>query len=186
MYNEKTELLEEKKKKKKKEKDGWFSVIILAILCVIMIFITNFVVKPVSVVGGSMNDTFHNKDLVLMYKWKYQPQRGDVVVIDKENPFNDRLFKRLIAVEGDHLVMQDGKVFVNGEEVDEYYLSQENQNMNTELDIMIPDGQIFIMGDNRMSSLDSRSFGPIDKSTVMGKIIIRIYPFTDFGVVSSN
>lgn len=92
--------------------------------------------------------------------------------------------KRVIGVEGDHIKIEDGKVYLNGEELDEPYLREgittQGGNYN---DIIVPEGYIFVMGDNRPHSTDSRSFGCVPVEKVESKVWIRFWPFTKFGKV---
>ena len=92
--------------------------------------------------------------------------------------------KRVIGIEGDHIKIEDGKVYLNGEELDEPYL---REGITTEggtfSDIVVPEGHIFVMGDNRPHSTDSRSFGCVPLEKVESKVWIRFWPFTKFGKV---
>lgn len=95
--------------------------------------------------------------------------------------------KRIIAIEGDHIEIKEGKVFLNGEELEETYLDEGVEtNMGTYgvySDIVVPEGYVFVMGDNRSHSTDSRCFGCIPVSKIEGKVWIRFWPFSKFGKV---
>lgn len=95
--------------------------------------------------------------------------------------------KRIIGVEGDHVEIKDGKVYLNGEELEENYLDEGVEtNMGTYgvySDIVVPEGYVFVMGDNRSHSTDSRCFGCIPVSKIEGKVWIRFWPFSKFGKV---
>ena len=95
--------------------------------------------------------------------------------------------KRIIAVEGDHIEIKDGKVYLNGEELQEEYLDEGvTTNMGTYgvfSDVIVPKGYVFVMGDNRDHSTDSRSFGCIPVEKIEGKVWIRFWPFSEFGTV---
>lgn len=181
MTDQQTQAVETAEENPKKKKESWRSVIILAILLVVVIVVTNFVIRPVMVNQNSMNETFHDGDYVLLYQWNYTPVRGDVVVVDKGNPLGDRLFKRVIAVGGDQLEFVNGEVYINGEKQDEPYLADARKENFTNLSLTIPENEVFVVGDNRASSMDSRSFGPVSKDLIMGKIVFRIFPFDQFG-----
>jgi len=170
---------------KMKKKESWRSIIILAVLLVVVIVVTNFVIRPVMVNQSSMSETFHDGDYVLLYQWAYTPSRGDVVVVDKGNPLGDRLFKRIIAVGGDHLEFVNGEVYINGEKTDEPYINDRRRETYTNLSLTIPENEVYVAGDNRASSVDSRSFGPISADLIMGKIVFRVFPFDGFGPVES-
>ena len=92
--------------------------------------------------------------------------------------------KRIIAVEGDHIQIQEGKVYLNGEELDEPYLAEgEVTTGGTFFDITVPEGYVFVMGDNRDHSIDSRSFGCIPVKKIESKVLIRFWPLDKFGTV---
>ena len=95
--------------------------------------------------------------------------------------------KRIIAVEGDHIEIKDGKVYLNGEELQEDYLDDGvTTNMGTYgvfSDVVVPEGYVFVMGDNRDHSTDSRSFGCVPVEKIEGKVWIRFWPFSKFGTV---
>lgn len=166
---------------KPKKKESWRSVIVLAVLLVVVLLVTNFVIRPVVVNQNSMNETFHEGDYVLMYQLGYTPSRGDVVVVDKGNPLGDRLFKRVIAVGGDQLEFVNGEVYINGEKTDEPYIDDSHRETYTSLSLTIPENEVFVVGDNRASSMDSRSFGPVSDDLIMGKVVFRLFPFNQFG-----
>jgi len=109
-------------------------------------------------------------------------KRGDIIVFKLENE-NRQLIKRLIALEGDKVEFRDGKVYVNGEAVDDSYLGE---GVVTEADdkvVVVPEGHVFVLGDNRQHSKDSRDLGPISEKSVSGKAILRFYPFDKFGIM---
>ena len=93
--------------------------------------------------------------------------------------------KRVIGVSGDHIVIQDGKVYLNGEELDEPYVAQgAKTKSNVYTDIIVPEGYVFAMGDNREHSTDSRVFGCIPIEKIESKVWIRFWPFSKFGKVN--
>jgi signal peptidase I len=90
------------------------------------------------------------------------------------------LIKRVIAVGGDTIEAKEGNVYVNGDQIDEDYLEPGTPTDNLPL-TTIPEGQVFVMGDNRTNSEDSRIFGPIDEDAIVGRAFIRVLPITDIG-----
>ncbi|MCT4593001.1 MAG: signal peptidase I [Anaeromicrobium sp.] len=165
----------------------WLKTIVIAV--VIAMVITAFV-RPTLVKGYSMYPTLNPYNYLIINKVPYMihnPEKGDIVVF-KSHLKTDRggekdLIKRVIAVEGDHIAVTDGKVSVNGEILDENYINGEYT--SGEIDLTVPKETIFVMGDNRENSLDSRDervgFVPID--TVRGKVLVRLYPFNKIGTV---
>ena len=98
-------------------------------------------------------------------------RRGDRAIKD--------LIKRVVAVEGDTLTLQNGKVLVNGEEIDEPYLPEGAETVNICAftgTVKVPEGHVFVMGDNRGNSKDSRCFGPIDEDLIVGRAFVRVWP----------
>lgn len=141
-----------------------------------VILFTTFIARPSRVVGPSMQDTCHNGDLVILWELNYNPARGDIVVVDKDNPLHENLIKRVIGVGGDHVQVQDGTVTVNGQQLSEPYV-KESKWSGSNVDLVVPEGQVFLMGDNRNNSEDSRAIGPVDSGSIMGKVVLRIFPF---------
>ena len=194
--------MDEKKTGKKKKKGNesvppeqqalreaydWIQSLISALLICVLVFV--FVVRVMDVRGSSMVPTLSNGDKLLVSDLFYEPARGDIVVFKKDNyDDNKALVKRVIAVEGDvvNIDFDRGIVYVNGEAVEENYI---NAPTNTKIDFIgpqtVPKNCLFVMGDNRNASTDSRDkrIGMVDKRLVIGKALLVIYPFADFGGV---
>ncbi|MFS1513763.1 signal peptidase I [Chengkuizengella sp. SCS-71B] len=95
-----------------------------------------------------------------------------------------RLVKRIIAIPGDTIDIKEGQVYINGEIIDEPYVkSDKTFSRNVELPIEVPEGEVFVMGDNRMISRDSRDIGPIDITTIEGKAIFKMWPINEIGLI---
>lgn len=165
-----------------KKKDGPLSwIVTMAITFAAALLFCTFVAQPRYVMGESMQNTFQNNDFVFVWKLGYQPQRGDVVIANAHGTvLNEDLIKRVIAVGGDHLVVKDGTVTLNGKKLTESYIKEQKWGGNN-VDVTIPKGEVFLMGDNRNNSADSRLIGPLSVSDVEGKVAVRIYPFDKFG-----
>lgn len=142
-----------------------FPIIILSICLYVGL---NFNLIRVS--GVSMNPTYQNNDLVLSHKNTQDIQRGDIVVIDSSDFLKENLIiKRVIAVEGDTISVKQGKVTLNGKVMKESYINEPIEKINDSYDVKkttIPKGYIFVLGDNRPFSLDSRSFGVVNLNDV--------------------
>lgn len=156
------------------------SLIVVAALAVL----TATLLLPVlRVTGSSMTPTLQNDELVICQK-KGDFEKGDVVAFYYNNKI---LLKRVIAVSGDYITIDsDGTVFVNGEELDEPYVSEKALGeCDLEFPYQVPDERIFVMGDHRETSVDSRSgqIGCVAEESVIGKVFLRIWPLGKIGFI---
>lgn len=159
----------------------------------LFIVIYLFVMQPNQVKGASMDQTFNNGDYILTSKIAYKfgsPQRGDVVVFASLRNKDIDYIKRIIGIPGDRVMVKEKKVFVNGVLLNEPYLTVdtnvfEGGFMQEGVEIMVPDGQVVVFGDNRPRSSDSREFGPIPYENIIGKVIYRYFPPTKMGWVKN-
>jgi signal peptidase I len=170
----------------------------LVLTIVIFVGIQTFVAQPYKVEQRSMQATLQPGEYVLVDKLtpRWAPYaRGDIVVFDPPATFAAEthgvpLIKRVIGLPGDHLELRDGKVIVNGTALAEPYLyrgtdgATESTDPRTETaDWVVPDGSLFVMGDHRQDSSDSRIFGPIEIAHVIGRAWLRYWPLGAFGVL---
>lgn len=152
----------------------------------IMSVMFTFVIRDANVVGNSMLDTLHSDDKILITNFMYEPKCGDIVAINAENQIEKRIIKRVIAVGGQTLVVDYAKnaVYVDGIKIDEPYVSSLTREPSNPLQIpyVVPDGYIFVMGDNRIISLDSRdkSIGLVSVDDVIGKAQFIVFPLDRF------
>ena len=156
----------------------------LIIAIIAAFFIITFVAQSFVVEGASMEPTLHNGERVLTEKVSYKfstPNRGDIIVLKRPGrPF----IKRIIAIEGDTLWISEGDVYLNGEVLDEPYIKEATK--GTWGPYTVPEGKVFVMGDNRNNSDDSRiSVGYLDVKDIKGRAIFRFYPFDKMTVFSS-
>jgi len=151
---------------------------------VIIAFVLYFLLWPVHIQGTSMTETFHPGDRVVMSRvlvFFRCFSRSDVVVCKSSASNGGRdIIKRIIAVPGDWLVISDGIIILNGEELDEPYINDTFTSGN--IDIMLGEDEYFIAGDNRQESMDSRHYGAIRRDHIIGRVVFKIYPFNKVGL----
>lgn len=173
--------------KVKKEIFEWIKVFAIAI--VFAFIITQFI-KPTLVRGDSMYSTLEEGDYLIINRMSYkfkEPERGDIIVfksdLQQEDGSSKDLVKRVIGVSGDRVKIKNSKVYVNGEELVEPYIN--NEETEGDIDTVVPEKSVFVLGDNRKISLDSRydDVGFIDDSDILGKVFIRLYPFNRMGLL---
>jgi signal peptidase I len=171
----------------------WVTVLVVAL--VIAITVRTLILQQFYISGPSMESTMYQDNRVLVNKLSYRLHdihRGDVVVFDRvtvdgEIVQHDDLIKRVIALAGETVSIKDCKVFIDGELLEESYLNDYDL-AESELedrcrvpvmdDLVVPKNQLFVMGDNRPQSFDSRMFGPIEQSLVVGRAFVIIWPFS--------
>ena len=186
---------------------GWRNVIstllILLAAPIIAIVLTAFVFQSYEVDGPSMETTLQNKDRLIVLKlgktWSkitgknYIPKRGEIIIFSQMGEFDlsanssqRQLIKRVIGLPGDRVVVADGKITVYNKEHPEGFnpdtTSQHAATINKFTpgndDVVVPEGYVYVCGDNRLNSLDSRNFGPIKSSEIVGKLALRIFPLS--------
>jgi signal peptidase I len=153
-------------------------VLIVGAALVLALLIQQFVVKPFSIPSGSMEPTLVQGDRILVARFAYRfgdPKPGDVVVFDPPIARKEEYVKRVVAVAGDTVSVHDGKLYVNGEPMTEPYLKDANL-AGTYEEITVPKDMVFVMGDNRNNSADSRVFGPVPKSSILGRVFAIYWP----------
>lgn len=160
-----------------------------AIITVFLIFALAF--RVVGVDGDSMNNTLQNGDWLAVSGVTVNLDRGDIVVVNQPWERNVPIIKRVIGVEGDtvDIDFEEGKVYVNGEEIYEPYIADKTTlSYDVVFPVTVGKDKIFVMGDNRNDSLDSRSskIGMIDVHYVLGKALFRFYPASDWDIYDIN
>ncbi len=171
----------------------WVQNITVILSAIVLIFI--FLFRIVGVDGNSMYPTLHHKDWLITSNLFYEPEKGDVVILSKES-FRDgeMIVKRVIATEGQEVDydVKTGTVYVDGKALDEPYIANEPHDASsakmqttTQFPITVPEDCVFVMGDNRNHSSDSRvaDIGTVHKSNIHGRVILRVFPIQNFGTV---
>ena len=152
----------------------------------IVLFVTSFIIRHSIVVGSSMENTLFEGERLLISDLFYSPDYGDIIVFeDYSTNIKGAVVKRVIGLPGDRiLITKDGSVYRNGELLIEEYVFIDSPDYQYEfLYVTVPENELFVMGDHRNNSDDSRSFGTIDEDSVLGKVLLRFYPFDRFGRV---
>lgn len=155
-------------------------LLIPAIVGIAVGLIFNLFIGFTSVNGLSMYPTLEHKDFLVMNKITTNNiTNGDIIVFDTtpDAKYKEKIYyiKRVIAKEGDHIVIKDGKVIVNDVELKENYT--DGSVTEGDINITVPQGKYFVLGDNRDGSSDSRVFGLVSHENIVGKVINRVYPF---------
>ncbi|MBQ5312104.1 MAG: signal peptidase I [Oscillospiraceae bacterium] len=164
----------------------WVETVVFAFFAVILIF--TFVLRQVTVDGTSMVPTLEDGDKLIVNFINYKPKNGDIVIVDSAN-LGKPIVKRVIASGGDTIDIDfnSGKVTVNGSVLEEKYIKDLTQldEGGQKYPVTVPSGYYFVMGDNRMDSLDSRSarVGLVSEDEIMGNAVFRLWPATGIGPV---
>ena len=177
---------EEKRSTFKSELFDWAQNIAIILTVVVLLF--TFVLRVIGVEGPSMMNTLHDGDWLLVSDLFYSPENGDIVIIKKEQFMQSPIVKRIIATEGQTIDIDfdNGIVYVDGIGLDEPYANGlTTRSFDMQFPQTVPEGCVFVLGDNRNHSSDSRtvSLGMVDERYIIGKVIFRILPINDFGTV---
>ena len=176
--------------KRNEKKDGdafdWIQTIVTALVVCILLFV--FVGRTVGVIGPSMQQTLIQGDRLIISNLFYTPKYGDIVVLRKDSFKDEPIIKRVIATEGQtvDIDFEAGLVYVDGTALNEPYTNTPtNVREDFEGPVTVPEGCVFVMGDNRNQSTDSRtaSIGCVDTRYIIGKAVFRITPFSKFGTL---
>ena len=148
------------------------------LIIIIIIIIRTYIITPVRVDGSSMRQTLEDGNILLLYKMA-KINRYDIVVLDEEYD-NEIIIKRIIGLPGETVEIKNNKIYINDKKIEDEYAYGDTGDYEK---ITLEDDEYFILGDNRLISKDSRYFGPIKESDLMGKVVLRIWPFSAFGTV---
>ncbi len=165
----------------------WVAILVGAL--VVALVVTRFLIQAFFIPSLSMFPTLDVDDRVLVNKLSYdlhEVNRGDLVVFERpaseaESDIRD-LIKRVVALEGETVESRDGQLYVNDEPLDEPYLAPGVETNGVEA-TTIPPGHVFVMGDNRGDSRDSRFFGPLPEELIIGRAFVKVWPLLDVGLL---
>lgn len=161
------------------------------VIALVIVFVMNtFILQSTIVLGQSMEPTLHDYERIMLDKISYrfhQPERGDVIVFNPPNSSSIPYIKRVIGLPGETVEIHQGHVYINGKELNEAYL-QVHSNLvvatNAEMPAHVvgPD-EVFVLGDNRGASNDSRYFGDVKDSSIIGRALIAYWPLSRLGLI---
>ncbi len=171
----------------KSEIYDWLQCIVVALVTSILIFV--FIGRVTGILGPSMEKTLYNNDRVVISNLFYTPKQGDIIIWTKESFRSVPIVKRVIATENQTVNMdfKTGQVWVDGVLLKETYIKEQMwRNYDVTFPVTVPEGCLFVMGDNRNVSQDSRSseVGMVDERCILGKVYYLISPLDRFGKVS--
>lgn len=164
----------------------WETVKVVVISLAIIVPIRYYLIQPFYVKGASMEPSFHDHEYLIIDEISYRlskPQRGDIVVFRYPKNPSEYFIKRVIALSGENIKIQNGQIYIRPVGDEREYLLDESAYLlagtrtNGEIDLTLEGDELFVLGDNRSSSLDSRSFGPIHYPDIIGKTWLRGWPF---------
>ena len=162
----------------------WMRDILISVAASFLII--TFLYQPVRVEGTSMQPELRDQDRLFINKFAYHFEsisRGDVVVFHYPRDPSKSYIKRIIALPGDTLSVDEGRVYVNGRRIAEPYVPHRYQDARSVPETVIPPGDYFVMGDHRSISSDSRDFGPVERDLIYGKAAFVYWPADNMGVI---
>jgi signal peptidase I len=156
------------------------------LLSVVLFFLINAVSARIRIDGSSMEPNLHHGEFVIVSKINYrfgEPERGDVVVFDFPRNITQEYIKRVIGLPGEHIVVEDGNVYVNEIILSEPYLIMEPQ---YEGEWVVPEDTLFVLGDNRNNSSDSHTWGIVPMNNVIGEALVVYWPPSSWGLINGT
>lgn len=162
---------------------GFLKVVFISFLIVLPI--RAFVVQPFIVRGPSMEPTYHENEYLIVNEIGYtfsDPKQFEVIVFRFPKKPSQFFIKRIIGVPGQEVIIRQGKVFIDGKEIDEAYLPEGTLTAQDTI-MKLDEEEYFVLGDNRAQSSDSRLWGVLPRNHIVGKVWIRVYPFDKAGIL---
>lgn len=170
--------------------DGWKQMLVdilqTVVISVILFLGINLITARIRIESVSMENTLHPGNAVLVNRLAYQlglPERGDIVVFDPPFDSPEPYIKRVIALPGEEVSIRDGIVYINNQPLQEPYLRERPASRGTWI---VPEDAIFVMGDNRNNSSDSRNWGPVPLENVIGRALFVYWPPDEMGSLTSS
>jgi signal peptidase I len=163
-----------------------YLVILLVSFALVFGFVRPFVMEAFWIPSASMIPTLQIGDRVLVNKFIYrftEPERGDIIVFQSVDSSNEDLIKRVVGLPGDKIAVRSGKLFVNGEPQKEPYTNKKLPDRSFFAKTTVPKDHVFVMGDNRGNSADSRVFGPLPEKNIEGEAFLRFWPPDRIGLL---
>ncbi len=163
-----------------------FLVILLVAFALVFGVVRPFILEAFYIPSESMNPTLEVGDRVFVNKFVYrfsEPDRGDIIVFRSAEGGNEDLIKRVVGLPGDNIEVRDGVLFVNGEHREELYLNKRFPDSESYGPTTVPPNHLFMMGDNRANSRDSRFFGPIPYENIEGEAFVSFWPPSHVGFI---
>ena len=165
--------------------NSWLRELVEAVLpaLVIVLVVNVFLAQATRVEGQSMDPTLHDRQRIVIEKLTYRfrpPGRGEIVVLRRPQP--DPLIKRVVGLPGDMVAIENDRVYVDGQALDEPYLDEMTRGVMSPQ--IVPEGHVFVLGDNRDSSNDSRAFGMVPFEDIVGRAWVRYWPPKEIGLVT--
>lgn len=160
-------------------------LLILAFALILMFGVVRpYIVEPLYIPSQSMSPTLEPGDRVIAAKFAYRlgdPERGDLALFKSVEGPNEDLIKRVVGLPGDEIEVRDGVLYVNGERKEESYVNYRLTDSVFFGPVEVPQGHVFVMGDNRSNSRDSRDFGSVPEKDLLGKAVVRFWPLGRMG-----
>ena len=161
---------------------SWFRDLFVSVVIAIIVIL--FLYQPVKVEGTSMMPGLEDQERIFVNKFVYRWEpisRGDIVVFRYPRDPSKSYIKRVIGVAGDHVRIENGQVYVNGDPIEEDYVPADYADARSYPEITVPTGAFFVLGDHRTMSNDSRDFGPVNERFIYGKAVFGYWPMEKLG-----
>ncbi|MFD2628365.1 signal peptidase I [Oceanobacillus kapialis] len=182
-----------KQKEKKNEWLDWLKALLIAFG--LAFIVRTFLFAPIVVDGPSMLPTLHDRDQMIINKISYRfsdPERFDIVVFHASEQKD--FIKRVIGLPGEQVAVRDNVLYINDEPVEEPFWTDQTEMYTDDFELeelpggyeTVPEGHVFVLGDNRSNSTDSRILGPIPMDQVVGKTSLRYWPFDRIDIINSG
>lgn len=178
-----------------RQKESLWEILKFIIIAALVVFvIKEYIAKPFIVSGSSMDPTFKTGQYLIVDELSYRfkrPARGDVIVFKYPDQPSVDFIKRVIGLPGETVILDEGKVTIKNKDnpeglpIDEKYVNSIHESKDN-AEIILGEKQYFVMGDNRAESFDSRKWGPLDESLIIGRPIFRLFPPKEISVFPGN